>query len=42
MIDDYEETCSDCACYHPPTELCTYKREKVDYMQKKCDYFIWR
>lgn len=33
--------CSDCACYHPPTDICTYKRVKVDYRQKACDYLIW-
>lgn len=34
--------CSDCACYHPPTDLCTYKRIKVHYLDKYCEGFIWR
>lgn len=40
-MNDKEDTCGDCACFHPPTDLCTYKREKVDYRDKSCKYFIW-
>ena len=41
MTDKDIERCGDCACFHPPTDLCTYRRERVDYMQEKCEFFIW-
>ena len=41
MTEKINNTCSDCACYHSATDLCTYKREKVDYKQNACEYFIW-
>lgn len=40
-MSEEKETCGDCACFHPPTDLCTYKREKVDYRDEVCEYFIW-
>jgi len=41
MTEKYKDKCWDCACYHAPTDLCVYKREKVDCMQNACEYFIW-
>lgn len=40
MINDNEK-CGDCACFHSATDLCVYKREKVDYRQDACENFIW-
>lgn len=40
-MSEEKETCGDCACFHPPTDLCTYKRKKVDYRDEACEYFIW-
>ena len=36
-----ENKCRDCACFHGPTDLCVFKREKVDYLDDACEYFIW-
>lgn len=36
-----ENKCRDCACFHGSTDLCVFKREKVDYLDDACEYFIW-
>lgn len=36
-----ENKCRDCACFHGSTDFCTVKREKVDYLDNACEYFIW-
>ena len=36
-----ENKCRDCACFHGSTDFCTVKREKVDYLDDICEYFIW-
>lgn len=36
-----ENKCRDCACFHGSTDFCIVKREKVDYLDNACEYFIW-
>lgn len=37
-----ENKCRDCACFHGSTDLCVFKREKVDYLDDACEYsYYW-
>lgn len=41
MTKNNDERCGDRVCFHALIDLCTYKREKVNYKQIACEYFIW-